>query len=392
LFIRFHGREISMSRLAVGTRIAFALLSISFALTAGAEDKKPAADKKPVETEKPVVVEKKPATDKAAAEKSASAKAETPAAKPETAGAKAEKAAKTEPVPAKADKTVKSEAAIPPAAAAAAMEHKPAGPYFQVPRKPAPQRIAMAKTSVKPEPAKEPVHAAPIAPVPAHTLHWSYEGESGPHAWAKLSPEYAKCGAGERQSPIDIREGMKLELEPIAFEYRPSSFKVIDNGHTIQANIGGYNSMRVMGRRFRLVQMHFHRPSEEAIDGRQSEMVAHLVHKDSENRLAVVAVLIDAGGRQPALQSVLNNIPLERGEEIPAAGTLDVTQMLPESKRYFTHMGSLTTPPCTEDVLWIVMKQPVKAAADQLELFARLYPMNARPIQATAGRIIKESN
>ena len=121
-------------------------------------------------------------------------------------------------------------------------------------------------------------------------------------------------------------------------------------------------------------------------------MVAHLVHLDSENRLAVVAVLIDAGGRQPALQSVLNNIPLEHGEEIPGAGTLDVTQMLPESRRYFTYMGSLTTPPCTENVLWIVMKQPVKASADQIELFARLYPMNARPIQATAGRIIKESN
>ena len=111
-------------------------------------------------------------------------------------------------------------------------------------------------------------------------------------------------GSGERQSPIDIRDGMKVDLEQIAFEYRPSSFKVIDNGHTIQANVGGWNSMRVMGRRFRLVQFHFHRPSEEAIDGRQFEMVVHMVHKDSEERLAVIAVLVEGGARQPAIQAV----------------------------------------------------------------------------------------
>ena len=130
-------------------------------------------------------------------------------------------------------------------------------------KRPAPQRLAMANTALA-EKTPEPAPA-----LVAHDIHWSYEGTNGPQAWAKLSPEYAKCGSGERQSPIDIRDGMKVDLEQIAFEYRPSSFKVIDNGHTIQANVGGWNSMRVMGRRFRLVQFHFHRPSEEAIDGRQ---------------------------------------------------------------------------------------------------------------------------
>ena len=226
----------------------------------------------------------------------------------------------------------------------------------------------------------------------AHAPHWSYEGENGPHAWARLSPEFAKCGAGERQSPIDIREGMKLDLEPITFDYRVSSFKVIDNGHTIQANVGGWNAMRVMGRRFRLVQFHFHKPSEELIEGRQFEMVVHLVHKDSEGRLAVIAVLIEGGVAQPAIQTVLNNLPLEKGEEIAATTQLDPAQMLPESKKYFTYMGSLTTPPCSEDVLWIVMKQPLQASANQLGLFERLYPMNARPVQATRERVIKESN
>jgi carbonic anhydrase len=255
------------------------------------------------------------------------------------------------------------------------------------PRKAATTHAAGANTTAAPG---EHGAAAPAAPV--HARHWSYDGETGPHAWATLAPEYAKCGSGERQSPIDIRDGMKLDLEPIAFEYRQSSFKVIDNGHTIQANVSGWNAMRVMGRRFRLVQLHFHRPSEEAVDGKQFEMVVHLVHRDGEGRLAVIAVLVDNGARQPVIQAVLNNLPLEQGVEVPAATTLDANQMLPENRRYFTYMGSLTTPPCTEDVLWIVMKQPVQASVEQLNLFSRMYPMNARPIQASKGRVIKESN
>ncbi len=254
------------------------------------------------------------------------------------------------------------------------------------PKKPAPPRVAAAaKSAVKaPEP---PAVAAP------RELHWSYEGEkTGPRMWAKLAPEFAKCGSGERQSPIDIRDGMKVDLDPVVFEYRPGSFKVVDNGHAIQANVGGWNSMRVMGRRFKLVQFHFHRPSEEVVDGKQFEMVVHLVHKDSEGRLAVVAVLVDAGARQPAIQAVLNNLPLEKGEEVTAATPLDMNLMLPEKKTYFTYMGSLTTPPCTEDVLWIVMKQPLQASAEQLEIFSRLYPMNARPVQSAGNRMIKESN
>ena len=266
-----------------------------------------------------------------------------------------------------------------------------------------PRRNPVTMAALSAQAAAEPTRPMDAAkaiesPAPAvqhkpHSLHWSYEGETGPHAWAKLAPEFAKCGSGQRQSPIDIREGMKLELEPITFEYRPSSFKVVDNGHTIQASVNGWNSMRLMGRVFRLVQFHFHRPSEEMIDGKQFEMVVHLVHKDSQERLAVVAVLVEVGARQPVIQTVLNNLPLEKGEEIAVTSTsLDISQMLPQSRRYFTYMGSLTTPPCSEDVLWVVMKQPVQATADQLDLFSRMYPMNARPVQASMGRTIKESN
>lgn len=280
-------------------------------------------------------------------------------------------------------------AAKPAAVQSAAEKAKPEALPPSRPRaKPAPVRLALA---TKPTTAAE-VSAAAHAAVSTHSLHWSYEGETGPHAWSKLSPEYAKCGTGERQSPIDIRDGMKLDLEPITFEYRPSRFKVIDNGHTIQANVAGWNSMQVMGRRFKLVQFHFHTPPEEAINGRQYDMVVHLVHKDTQDRLAVVAVLVEGGVRQPAIQAVLNNLPLERNVEVAGSADLDLAQILPTDRRYFTYMGSLTTPPCSEDVLWVVMKQPVQATSDQINLFSRLYPMNARPIQASAGRTIKESN
>lgn len=229
-------------------------------------------------------------------------------------------------------------------------------------------------------------------PVDAHGhAHWSYTGEGGPERWAQLNPEFAACGKGTRQSPIDIRDGIAVQLDPVLFDYRPTNFKVIDNGHTVQVNVSPGNSIEVVGRRFELVQFHFHRPSEERINGRQFDMVAHLVHKDTEGRLAVVAVLLDRGSAQPIVQSIWNNLPLEKNEEVPARTQIDLTDLLPIERSYFTYMGSMTTPPCNEGVLWMVMKQPVGIAPDQIGVFSRLYPMNARPVQASAGRLIKGS-
>jgi carbonic anhydrase len=160
----------------------------------------------------------------------------------------------------------------------------------------------------------------------------------------------------------------------------------------VQANLGGGNSIEVAGRRYELVQFHFHRPSEERINGRQFEMVAHLVHKDPEGRLAVVAVLMDQGKQHPMVQLVWNSLPLEKKEETMSPVPIDMNLMLPEDRRYYTYMGSLTTPPCSEGVLWLVLKQPAQLSAEQLAVFAKLYPMNARPIQQASGRMIKESN
>ena len=235
--------------------------------------------------------------------------------------------------------------------------------------------------------------AAVAAPEPAsHAPHWDYQGVAGPESWGKLQAEFSKCSVGTRQSPIDIRDGVKVQLDPVQFDYKPSAFRVIDNGHTVQVNLAPGNSIEVLGRRYELMQFHFHRPSEERINGRQFDMVAHLVHKDVDGRLAVVAVLLDRGSAQPVVQSVWNNLPLEKGEEVPAKTALDLNALLPAERSYYTYMGSLTTPPCSEGVLWMVMKNPVPVSADQIGIFARLYPMNARPIQQASGRLIKESN
>lgn len=222
--------------------------------------------------------------------------------------------------------------------------------------------------------------------------HWGYAGDVAPQRWAELSPEFRQCGIGTRQSPIDIRDGIKVELEKIQFDYRPSGFAVLDNGHTVQVNLAAGNFLQVMGQRYELVEFHFHRPSEERINGRQFDMVAHLLHKAPDGRLAMVAVLLEQGLDQPLVQAIWNNLPLERGAALPAPGLLDMTQLLPENRAYYTYMGSLTEPPCTEGVLWMVMRQPVQLSADQISIFSRLYPMNARPIQAGSGRLIKESN
>jgi carbonic anhydrase len=221
---------------------------------------------------------------------------------------------------------------------------------------------------------------------------WAYDGPHGPARWGALRPGYELCARGQRQSPIDLRDGIAVDLHPVRFDYRPSRFSVIDTGHTVQVQVGAGNGIEVSGRRYELQQFHFHRPSEERIEGRQFEMSVHLVHRDAEGRLAVVAVLLERGPAQPVVQQVWNDLPLEKHVDTPGHGEIDPSGLLPADRRYYTYMGSLTTPPCSEGVLWMVMQQPVPAAPAQIDIFARLYPMNARPLQPAAGRLIKQSN
>jgi carbonic anhydrase len=258
-------------------------------------------------------------------------------------------------------------------------------------------RVAAAakarKAAAAAQPKEAPVMLAAAAPsAPRLSNHWSYEGDTGPANWGKINPEWAKCGSGTRQSPIDLRDGMKVDLEQIAFDYHQSGFNVVDNGHTIQVAVGMGNYITVQNRSYELVQFHFHRPSEERINGRGTEMVVHLVHKDADGKLAILAVLLERGAQNSMIQTVWNNLPLEKNDTVTPSVTLDVNEILPAKRDYFTFMGSLTEPPCSEGVLWLVMKHPMPASPAQMALFSRLYPLNARPTQPGGGRVVKESN
>lgn len=222
-------------------------------------------------------------------------------------------------------------------------------------------------------------------------VHWGYSGLGAPENWGKL-PGNETCSLGKRQSPIDIKGGIRVDLEPIKFDYRPTQFRITDNGHTVQVDVAEGNTISVMGRSWQLVQLHFHRPSEERVNGKSFEMSLHLVHRDYANNYAVIAVLMERGPEHPVIQTLWNHLPLDTGMSVePPNVAIDLLKLLPERRDYYTYMGSLTTPPCTENVLWMVFKEPILVSPEQIGIFARLYPNNARPVQPANDRLIKES-
>jgi carbonic anhydrase len=225
--------------------------------------------------------------------------------------------------------------------------------------------------------------------------HWSYtEPGTGPDTWAQLKPEFSACATGERQSPVHIQEAGTLQgpAEPLVFDYQPSSGSVVNNGHTIQVDLDGNNTLTVRGSSYKLVQFHFHHPAEEKVNYKGFAMVAHLVHKNAEGQLAVVAVLIDPGMANALVNKVWTHMPLDVKDRVRVPEALfDMKELLPQDARYYQFMGSLTTPPCTEGVLWMVMKQPMTVSREQLKLFSQLFPMNARPTQALNGRVVREA-
>ena len=224
--------------------------------------------------------------------------------------------------------------------------------------------------------------------------HWGYQGAGGPTHWAALEPEFKSCGIGHAQSPIDIRTGVaqKAQLPPIAFAYRRGPLRMIDNGHTIQVDVAPGSSIEVDGHRYELQQFHFHKPSEEAIDGRHADMVAHLVHKDRDGKLAVVAVLLKAGEANPFVALLWSNLPQRKGVEVEAKGVeIDPNELLPRDRAYYTFAGSLTTPPCSEGVTWYVLRDPATLSTGEIARFAKAYPNNARPLQPLNGRLVQAS-
>lgn len=233
-------------------------------------------------------------------------------------------------------------------------------------------------------------HPVAVGNIHAHEAHWDYEGENAPYRWGDMKAEFTSCKSGARQSPIDIRNPVLGEVEPIRFHYEDVPLRVTNNGHTIQVDYTPGSFILFGGSRYELVQFHFHSPSEERVNGRAFDMVAHLVHKSAQGRLAVVAVLLTVGGEQPTLQKIWSAMPGTRDRTRERADVaINAAQLLPADPTYYSYMGSLTTPPCTEGVQWLVMKTPVELSREQVAHFTALYPMNARPLQALNDRLVK---
>jgi carbonic anhydrase len=235
--------------------------------------------------------------------------------------------------------------------------------------------------------ASVPLLAAAQQPSPPH---WTYEGEHGPGHWAHLDPAYETCGVGKHQSPIDVRGAKPADLPAIAFAYQPSPLKVIDNGHTVQVTYAPGSFITVGDQKYELQQFHFHHPAEEKVNGKSFPMVAHLVHKSAEGKLAVVAVLLADGQANPFIGEIWKHLPAEEGNEsAPDGVSVDATRLLPANRGYYTFTGSLTTPPCSEGVTWFVLKTPARISKDQVATFAKKYPHNARPVQPLNGRDVQ---
>ncbi|WPN47020.1 MULTISPECIES: carbonic anhydrase [unclassified Pseudomonas] len=221
----------------------------------------------------------------------------------------------------------------------------------------------------------------------ADTAPWRYAGPSGPENWGELKSEYGLCKSGKEQSPIDIQNAMKYPFEPVSFSYHPNKVSVLNNGHTIQVSAPDSGSVSLPTGAFSLVQIHFHAPAEEKIEGRTYPLGAHLVHRNDAGELAIVALMFEEGAHNTALEPIFAAMPRKAGGRA-TLGSANIADLLPVNHNAYAFMGSLTKPPCTEGVRWNVLTTAVQLSPAQLEAFRAIYPMNARPVQPLNSRSV----
>ncbi|MCF8828285.1 carbonic anhydrase [Xanthomonas campestris] len=250
--------------------------------------------------------------------------------------------------------------------------------------------VAMAQTVL---PDATPVHAHETTQHDGH--EWGYTGPEGAEHWAELAKENALCGNGQQNSPIDLKDAIDATLGKLQLDYGAVPLVVRNTGHSIQLDLHAGGTMRVGGKQYDALQLHFHHPSEHLLNGRRFPMEAHIVHQGPDGTLGVLAIFFETGKANPAFQRVIDAMPSDKNQTRQVADALvRASDFLPPANQrsFYRYEGSLTTPPCSETVDWVVLSQPVQVSREQINAFERVYPFNARPLQPLDRRFLLKSH
>jgi carbonic anhydrase len=236
-----------------------------------------------------------------------------------------------------------------------------------------------------------PVCVAAAGGAKAKAPHWAYEGNHGPDHWGDLEPANRVCSIGDQQSPIDLTDAVKAELPKIAVHWKSEAFQLENNGHTIQLNATPGSYVQISGHRYDLVQFHFHTPSEHAVDGKRMDMEAHFIHQGLDKRLGVLGVLMVSGAANATFHEIMQAAPTKVAK-VALPTPIDAASLLPtQQNSIWRYEGSLTTPPCSQTVNWVVLEQTIPVDAGDIAAFRRIFPMNARPLQKLNRRFVLRS-
>lgn len=226
-------------------------------------------------------------------------------------------------------------------------------------------------------------------PQSPQSFSWDYFGTNNPHKWGELSNEFKYCQQGKQQSPVDLVSKSEMQMSAIKFDYKDSPLKIINNGRTIKVDYASGSFIEINDKQYELLQFHFHSPSEHTVDGKKYAIEAHFVHKAQDDTLAVIGVFLKEGKPNNFIHLLWANLPEQEGEKNITDISINASELFPTDKSYYHYSGSLTTPPCTEDVSWNVLKTPIEISARQIARFSSVYNGNARPVQPLNERVIE---
>lgn len=230
-----------------------------------------------------------------------------------------------------------------------------------------------------------------------NTQEWTYGEDAGPENWGSLDPAFQTCADGTEQSPINLEFSEVTESsdrERVELNYQAGEFSLANDGHTLMAHAAKPdNVLSIEDNNYKLMQFHFHTPSEHQFNGEHYEMELHLVHQNKEGELAVAGIMIKEGAENETLMPVWNKFPKEETDSnIPVENLIDVQELLPEDADLFHYNGSLTTPPCSEQVKWMIYEKPISMSSEQIKQFQNIFGENHRPVQSLNDREVELSS